>query len=88
MQQLNVLDLFTADYLVTRDVTPLPKTSGAPFNILKQKLNGKAVVIGDSEADAVGATKAGLPSVLVDKKFKQDKALAQALKTCEKVLIY
>lgn len=84
LSKAGVCDLFTDDLILTREDPFGEKKTGEPFLELLRRVGGEAVVIGDSEADILGAEQAGLTCILVRKMSRdelQKEALQEAIET-------
>lgn len=84
LEKAGVRDLFLDDLILTRDDSFGEKKTGEPFREILRRVNGKAIVVGDSEADRLGAEQAGLTCILVRKMIRdelQKEALQEAIET-------
>lgn len=76
LDSANVRDLFDPYLIITRDDPFGEKKTGGPFKELLRRIDGEAMVIGDSEADLLGSRCAGLACILLDKKLTEGERVA------------
>lgn len=64
LEKLGIAVLFEKSLIITSDICPEPKITGAPFEFAKSKVKDIVAIIGDSEGDKIGSAKANLQFIL------------------------
>jgi len=65
LEKTGIINLFDKGLIVTADIVSESKKTGASFLEIIKRINGRAIVIGDSDSDRIGAEKARLPLILL-----------------------
>lgn len=65
LKKLGIAVLFEKSLIITSDICPETKITGAPFKLAKSKVKDIAAMIGDSEGDKIGSSKANLQFIPV-----------------------
>ena len=66
LEKCGLTGLFHERNIITHDDIRDSKASGAPFFEIKKRLKSNMVMIGDSDGDEIGTSKAGIPFVRVE----------------------
>ncbi len=65
LNQTGLRSLFDDNFIVALEDTNIEKSSGKPFQEMRNRLQGEMVMLGDSPSDEAGSAIAGLPFVKV-----------------------